>query len=177
MFRAVLIGLCLLMAAPAFAQTKAETGAETTNPDADWNIDEVTVVRSSTGPALWRVVKDDHVVWIIGFAEIKRGTKWNSARIDRIVSGAQRLYLPPAIVYASTPHALTALPEGQTLRDVVSPEDYARVEALIKTHHLNRSLILRSQPFWAGQTLNAELIGRTGLTDKGVIERLRVVAE
>ncbi|MFT3997531.1 MAG: TraB/GumN family protein, partial [Asticcacaulis sp.] len=172
MFKTILIGLCLLIVTPALAQTKAHSG----NSDPDWDIAEVTVAKTSAGPALWRVVKGDHVVWIIGYANIKRNTKWDSTRIDRIVAGAEKLYLPPTVVLSAYPRSLTALPEGQTLSDVLPSEDYERARGLIRTHGLDQSLILSQQPYWAANLLYDGVVSRAGLSTSVVINRLKAVA-
>ncbi|ESQ77515.1 TraB/GumN family protein [Asticcacaulis sp. YBE204] len=165
MLRAVIVSLSLLAAVPACAQT-----------DADWDLTEVSVAKQLPGPALWRVTKGDKIVWIIGTTTIQSKVAWDSARIDRILSDAETLYLPPAavggvsIIYRVMKDK--DLPGKTRLKDVVSEVEYARFRETAQKHGIKTSDMEKDKPLWAGMRLSMAVNNKYGYASSPIEKQL-----
>lgn len=174
MLKIILPSLLVLLVSPAFAQT--ETPADT-----DWGLTEVAVVKDLPVPALWKVVKDDKIVWIIGDIRLKKGVPWNHGRVERIVGGAETLYLPPRVtgglldVYKAAKGS--ELPGKQTLRDVLSAEEYQRFRAVADRYGVDTTKIERSKPMWAGWRLRQAVDARQGFVAGQTVRDLTAYAK
>lgn len=112
---------------------------------------EALVIGEQPGPALWQVRSGDHVLWILAETNlVPRKLKWRSKQVEEVLAGARELLVttgrePPARTaeekarekQRSENFKLWAtkrfLPAGQTLRDLLSPESYARYMAASAT--------------------------------------------
>jgi hypothetical protein len=94
----------------------------------------ITVTAVYSGPALWKVTANDNVMWILGeISPFPRKWKWKSKEFIRVLgrsqellidfSGYWRLEEPQSAALA----VAGKLPEGTTLKDVITPELHARV--------------------------------------------------
>lgn len=55
----------------------------------------VVVNGVTPGPALWKVSRGDHVLWILGVAApLPKKVKWNSAEVERIIARSQEVIGP-----------------------------------------------------------------------------------
>jgi len=133
------LGLALsLIATLAFAEEPA-TGTATA-PDGEPSRMEVIVVTGmQPGPGLWKVSKGNHVMWILGeISPYPRKTQWNSEKFDRLLRNSQELIIDFSGYWTLGPSDSAAyaraekLPEGSTLKDVITPELHARAEATAK---------------------------------------------
>ena len=118
-----------LLAAPAWAQTPAETPQE-----------QVLIVGQRPGPGLWKVSKDDHVLWIFGtYSPLPIKMAWRSQQVETVLAQSQELLGAPGasvgVGFSQAFNVITALPfaigakknpDGASLKDVVPPEVYAR---------------------------------------------------
>ncbi|HWU48950.1 MAG TPA: TraB/GumN family protein [Asticcacaulis sp.] len=115
---AVLIGAALLHR-PAAAEPQITT----------------VIVRSEPGPALWKATRDGATVWILAAPyETPEGLSWDQQRVRRILRTAKALILPVQAWSDSAGEKRwreQSLLKGQRLRDVVSPETYARFQAAV----------------------------------------------
>src|SRR6185436_17635530 len=97
---------------------------------------EVVIVRGpQPGPGLWKVTSGDHVLWILGeISPYPRKVKWKAEKFDKLLRHSQELLLDFSGYWRADKGDITAysraekLPEGVTLKDVVAPDLYARVE-------------------------------------------------
>ena len=97
---------------------------------------EVVIVRGpQPGPGLWKVTSGDHVMWILGeVSPYPRKVKWKSKKFDWLLRHSQELLLDYSGYWRADKADRAAysraetLPEGVTLKDVLSPELYVRVE-------------------------------------------------
>jgi hypothetical protein len=98
----------------------------------------VTVTGVYSGPALWkvRVNSSDHVMWILGeISPFPRKWKWKSKEFDQVLRNSQELLIDFSGYWhvegeqATTLETAGRLPDGTTLKDVISPKLHARVVA------------------------------------------------
>ena len=97
--------------------------------------DEIQVVGELPGPPLWRVTKDDHVLWILGTPElVPDGLVWQSDSIENALTRSSE-YLPSPSLRVSVINPVRArrliklirrIPDRGTLEDVL-PEDQYRL--------------------------------------------------
>jgi len=110
--------------------------AEGTAPE---ELETVVVTGEVPGPGLWKVSKDDHVMWVLAnHAPLPKGMTWRSAQIEeRIAESQEVLYAPyvnvkpdismmQGFTLRSALNKAAKLPDGQTLKDVLPPADYER---------------------------------------------------
>lgn len=138
--------LGFVLASPGMA---GEAGASPrhTNTAGVEILDEVLVTGEQPGPPLWQVKSGTHVLWVLASPSmVPEKLKWRSKQVEKVLAGADEVlvpfwgtHLPPRTAQeaAEENKARAAfreqryLPDGQTLRDVLSPEDYARYEAAV----------------------------------------------
>lgn len=174
--------LCLVLAAAASAQQVA-TGPSSTTA-AITTLAPVVVHGTLPGPALWKVSRGHHVMWVLGITQpLPREMQWDTTTIERVVAQAQevldaprmeigarvgfwgRLFLMPSMI------GLKKLPHGQTLKQVLTPALYARWTQE-KRQYLGRAQdVERLRPIFAGRNLYAAAIKQAGLTADGEVEK------
>ncbi|MFT3997050.1 MAG: TraB/GumN family protein [Asticcacaulis sp.] len=166
--------LVLMMATPVVAQAQEVA-------DADWSTTEVSVVKRIPGPALWRVVKDDKVVWIITSTQIETSASWDSRRIENILTGAETLYTPPVATGGITLIWRLMkdkdLPGKTTLKDVLPPDEYSRFQETARRHGVKTGDIEKDKPLWAGMRLSTKVNEARGYSTDGVVGRLSKAAK
>lgn len=87
---AVLI-LSAALAGPAFAQAPPVEESP-----GSVLVEELTVVGRPLGPPIWKVVKGDAELYVVGaVGPIHHQQAWHSRRLERILNGADRLLAPP----------------------------------------------------------------------------------
>ncbi|MEO7496373.1 MAG: TraB/GumN family protein [Massilia sp.] len=167
----------------ATAATPATVAAEEAVSPA---VDAVVVTGQRPGPGLWKVSKDDHVLWILGkYSPLPKQMSWRSAQAERILLESQELINPPEggfSISVSGPvsafKVLTMLPsligakknpDGATLAQVLPPELYARWLPLKKKYLGDDSDIERERPFFAAQHLFDTALDKTGLSKNDIV--------
>jgi uncharacterized protein YbaP (TraB family) len=153
MFRLCISGIAaLLFAGVAVAdQEVADTASE--------HLEVVLVTGEQPGPGLWKVSSGDHDLWILGEVAPQPGkVKWRSKRFEALLEKSQEVLLDfsgvmwPNKLQEDAETRIRKLPDGQTLKDVVSPELYARTEAARKLYGTAEQIeVLR--PFYAGRRI------------------------
>jgi uncharacterized protein YbaP (TraB family) len=167
--------LLSLLCAPTFAQTPNQA-----QPPADvaaTELDQVLVTGEQPGPGLWKVSKDDHVLWILGtLAPLPKKMSWRSKDTEAVIADSQEvigdssakinvgffrgLTLVPSLLRARKN------PDGAKLKDVLSAEQYARWSAL-KAKYIGRDNGIESRrPMLAAQELYEKAVDRSGLSSK-----------
>jgi hypothetical protein len=130
---------------------------DTTSPHADATALEVVLVTGEhPGPALWKVSSGDHVLWILGeVSPVPRKMKWRSKQFERRLAESQEVLLESEQVSQACREQRAAansrprdFPDARTLKDVLSRELYARVEAVSEIYG-EREKIEKLQPFAA----------------------------
>jgi hypothetical protein len=145
-------------------------------------VDLAPVMVSGTlpGPALWKVSKGGHVMWVLGTVGTLPGhMQWETAAVERAVAGSQAVLDEPgvrikahlgfwnAVLLLPSAPGFKKLPHGEKLRDVLSPGMYARWEAQRSTYLRHAWGVERLRPFFAGKKLYKAAIDKLGLTADG----------
>jgi uncharacterized protein YbaP (TraB family) len=133
----VLLGALALATAPSF-------GAEDAIPASAETLEEVKV-SDEPGPLMWRVSKDDHVVWIIGtMSPVPIGLAWNDRQVREVLAESDevlgQIFYKAKVdgggfaVIRSIPAMLKARknPDGAQLADLLPPDQYARWRRLME---------------------------------------------
>lgn len=101
----------------------------------------IVVTGEQPGPGLWRVSSGEHVMLILGdISPFPRRVKWKSRKFDVLLRNSQELIIDFSGYWRMDPGDSAAyaraekLPQGTTLKDVISPELLARVEATAKIY-------------------------------------------
>ena len=122
-------------------------------------MEEVLVTGEQPGPGLWKVSSGDHVLWILGEVAPQPGkVKWRSRKFEALLEDSQEVVLDfsgvmwPNMFQDAAEARVRKLPAGQTLRDVVSPELYARADAARKFYGTPEQ-IDELRPFYAGRRI------------------------
>lgn len=144
-------------------------------------LDEVLVSGEQPGPLLWQVRHQDHVLWILGeLAPLPAKVRWRSRQVESVISDAQEVLVvagigegltnkPPNPDKATKKEILAMmkgrrLPGRQTLKDVLSPETYARFKVAKRRFAKNDGEIERLIPSDANTRLLGSAIGTLGLS-------------
>jgi uncharacterized protein YbaP (TraB family) len=181
--RRVVLACLLCCALPAVANAQ-EAAAES---DAKRPIKDLAVIAVhgvQPGPGLWKVSKGDHVLWILGtLSPLPKGITWNSRHVEAVIATAQEVVVPPEAELKSNASFFANLavlpslvglrnnPDGKKLKDVVSPELYARWVPL-KAKYIGSSNKVESwRPIFAALELYSDAIDRAGLTQKLIAQK------
>ncbi|MBL8299464.1 MAG: TraB/GumN family protein [Rhodanobacteraceae bacterium] len=167
--RAALLG-CLL-----FASTLVHA-AELPPPAPAAVLETVVVSGEQPGPGLWRVTKDDHVLWVLGtLSPLPKRMEWVSREVERVVAGAQRVLLSPQASVDIEGGALAGVfllpsllkarnnPDKQRLSDVVPAELYARWLPLKRKYIGSSGAVEKRRPIFAALELYEQATESAGL--------------
>ena len=191
------IPLCSLAQTDPAAQADAIDAAEDApieivEPAMDGvELDTIVVAGRQPGPGLWKVSKGDHVLWILGTqTPLPKRMEWDSAYVERRIAASQQVLLTPTVELDVDVGFFTGLallptvfkarknPDGKTLQEVVTPEQYARWLPLKKRWIGNDRDIEERRPVFAALELYRKAIERSGMTlDPIVVDRVRKTAD
>lgn len=173
--------LWLVLLPPSYAAAPPGTGgAAGAAPIRD--LETLVVHGVQPGPGLWKVSKDDHVLWILGTASPLPGRiQWQSAEVEAIVARSQQVLLPPSLSFDAdvgffgmltlAPAAWKAMrnEDGAKLEDVLPPALHTRWQVQ-KRRYLGRDGgVERKRPMIAANELYAAAIKSAGLGQKPVV--------
>lgn len=112
-------------------------------------LETVVIVGGLATPRMWKVSKDDHVMWVLGQQAAPAGAQWRLDQVEARVAESQ-LVLYPGVskldvdvgffrIISLVPAAFKAAknPGNKTLKDLLAPEVYARWR-VIKTAYVGR---------------------------------------
>jgi uncharacterized protein YbaP (TraB family) len=160
------------------ANAQAPAAAQTTP-----TLDTVLVTGEQPGPGLWKVSKDDHVLWILGSqAPLPKKMSWRADQVEKTIAQSQEVLADAsAKVDIGFFRALTLLPslmsarkneDGARLHDILPAELYARWLAL-KAKYIGRDNgVERLRPMFAARELYEKAIDKSGLTGRNEIWRV-----
>ena len=143
-------------------------------------VQNILVVGQRPGPALWKVSKGDHVLWVFGtYSPLPKNMTWRSQQVETALAQSQELLTQPgsafSVGWANSFNMLTAAPfligikknaDGAHLQDVVPAHVYTRWSVLKTKYIGNDNGIEEERPMFAADTLFEKAIGASGM-DKG----------
>ncbi|MBB5368379.1 MULTISPECIES: TraB/GumN family protein [unclassified Janthinobacterium] len=174
MLQCLLPALCLSLAvSSAWAQT--DTAAVASEPEVVAAGEQILVVGQRPGPGLWKVSKDNHVLWIFGtYSPLPQKMEWRSQQVETILAQSQEyLTAPSAKASVGFFRGLTLLPsliglkknpDGATLHDVLPADVYARWQPLKEKYLGDDDSIERERPIFAADTLFEAGLKQAGLS-------------
>jgi hypothetical protein len=153
----------------------------------DGAVQNILVVGQRPGPALWKVSKGDHVLWVFGtYSPLPKNMTWRSQQVENALAQSQELLSPPgtafSVGWANSFNLLTAAPfligikknaDGAHLQDVVPADVYTRWSALKARYIGNDQGIEEERPIFAADTLFDKALGASGM-DKGYAIQRRI---
>ena len=129
------------------------------------------------GPGLWKVSKGDHVMWVLAtYGPLPKDMTWRTRQVEeRIAESQEVLYGGNVNVAANIgllrgltliPAALKAgkIPDGRTLKDVLSAETYAKWLALRLKYIGKDDDVERWRPSIALEQLRGAAVKKNGLS-------------
>jgi uncharacterized protein YbaP (TraB family) len=137
---------------------------------------EVVVTGEHEGPRLWKVRKGDHVLWILGtMTPLPKKMIWQSDAVEAVLQQSQEVVPSwPAFGIGANPftalrvwiewRSIQKIPDRMDLREVLSPELYARFSALKAGYAPKDSKLDELRPAFAAERLLDEALDATGLT-------------
>lgn len=142
----------------------------------------VVVTGVLPGPALWKVSKGDHVMWVLGLSSpVPQNMQWKSVEVENRIAGSQAVLTLPSMqvgvrtrFYRShmmpSMRQLAVNPGQQTLQDVLSPPLYQRWLSLKAQYLGDNRGVERMRPILAGRELYEAALKRYGLVDEYGLE-------
>ncbi|HMA12636.1 MAG TPA: TraB/GumN family protein [Steroidobacteraceae bacterium] len=146
-------------------------------------LDEVLVTGEQPGPAMWKVRRGDHTLWIIGtLTPLPAQMSWRSKQVEEVIARSGEIlgrYEGRAKIKGGNFAALRFLPaimrlrfnaDGRTLREVLPPDVYARWSAAHRRffgHDPDPKE--RARPFYAADLLFDQALEKSGLSEKEVV--------
>jgi uncharacterized protein YbaP (TraB family) len=156
-------------------------------PAAQPALEEILVVGEQPGPAMWRVAKGDHTLWILATLDpLPKNMVWHSKSVEARIGASQLVLSPPEL----SPHvgffrAVTLMPallrarhdpNGRTLEESLPHDLYMRWLAL-RVKYMGNTDDEKLRPMLAAADLYRRAIDQVGLThDTHVWQRVEATA-
>lgn len=140
-------------------------------------LEEVVVTGERTGPRLWKVSKDGHVLWLLGVpGALPKEVTWQSRDVEAVISESQlvlagmRVKATPGL-FSMVPlylqfRRMVRLPDKQTLQDWLAPESYQRFVALQARYVAKKDDLDTYRPTYVAQRLLREARNAAGLNER-----------
>lgn len=127
-------------------------------------------------PALWEVSDEDTTIYLFGTVHaLSKDTEWYSGPIERAYEGSDELVTEIAMNDgADNAQAILAraeLPEGQNLRDLMTPENRAQFEEAMVSFGLPMEAMDRYEPWYAAMTLTLLPVVKRGFETQSGAEQ------
>lgn len=128
----------------------------------------------ATGPAIWKVADEDTTIYLFGTIHaLPKDVAWFNPQIQQVLDSADELVtevdLREADDLPETVLSKAFLPEGQTLRGMLSDEDRKEFEHAMVTLGLPIETFDRYEPWYAAMTFSLIPLLNAGYdTDSGV---------
>ena len=165
----------IILSNAALAQEALDPAAEP--------VQNILVVGQRPGPALWKVSKDDHVLWIFGsYSPLPKQMEWRSQQVETVLANSQELLGTPGTVisvgWSNSLNMITALPflagvkknvDGGRLQDQVPADVYARWTVLKQKYLGADAQVEELRPMFAAQTLSQRALDVAGMDGGGAV--------
>lgn len=175
----LMMGWSLVVAVSA-ASAQESPAPENTVQDVAGQVVEgkVLVVGQRPGPGLWKVSKNDHVLWIFGtYGPLPEKMEWRSHEVEHAIATSQEYIKAPSggasvgVLKGLTllPHVfnLTKNPDGATLKELVPAPVYTRWLSLKARYIGADEGIERERPMFAANALYRAGLKHAGLARSG----------
>lgn len=109
-------------------------------------IDVVLVTGEQPGPALWKITSGHHSLWLLGeVAPLPRKVKWRSRQFESLLANSQEVILHDDShmfrgKQAAEVARARALPDDQSLSELLSPDLRSRVDTVAKIYGVSEPL-------------------------------------
>lgn len=130
-----------------------------------------------SGPALWKVADEDTTIYLFGTVHaLPKDVEWYNGPLAKALTASQSLVteIPPGILKdpATQQKFLAAgmLPEGKSLRDMLTPEQRTKFEAAMTKQGLPVGAFDRLEPWFAALTLSTIPLLKAGYTMEAGVE-------
>jgi uncharacterized protein YbaP (TraB family) len=173
----LLPALCLALYA-----SSVSAQADTPPAEPEMVTEQILLVGQRPGPGLWKVSKDDHVLWVFAtYSPLPEKMEWRSQQVEAILAQSQEYLAPPgAHAKVGFFRGLTMLPgligvkknpDGATLHDVLPADVYARWQPLKAKYLADNDDIERERPIFAAETLFRAGLQHAGLSNGYEVNR------
>ena len=127
------------------------------------------------GPALWQVADKDTTISLFGTVHaLPKDKPWFDGRIERAFNSSNELVteidVGSAAQSATALQAASLLPEGQSLRSMMTPENRQQYEAALVGLGLPVEALDRNEPWFAALTLSLLPVLRSGYDTQSGVE-------
>lgn len=152
-------------------------------------VDEILIIGEQPGPRLWKVYKDDHVLWILGtFSPLPKKLEWRSQEAEDAIANSQEVFLLP-IAHAEVGFftqlsllpsiiGIQKSPDGLSLQEKVPEHTYNRWLQLKEQYLGKNNSIEKYRPLFAGHELLEVAQKKSGFDNKDIIsERVNDLAK
>jgi uncharacterized protein YbaP (TraB family) len=177
------LALSACLAPTAGAQTTASPAAPPAITQPIDRLDEIDVVGERPGPRLWKVMRDGHVLWVLGtLNHVPRKMVWQPTEVESALNQSQQV-LPHGTSFSADigPFAEIRLyfqyrgaqknPGHTQLKDWLPAPLYARFEVLKQRFDPHDSGIEELRPSFAALRIYQKAIEAAGLTEHDEIEK------
>ena len=125
----------------------------------------------NANPAMWLAEDDDSKVYLFGSIHVlPEGVRWYTPAIASAFENAEELVIESMAADSMGDNGISdyidaraLLPEGQTLDELLSPADYARLRELVTVLGLDEYQVSRMQPWLLRIVLTSEIFERSGM--------------
>lgn len=142
----------------------------------------IVVTGALPGPGMWKVSRNGHVMHVLGtVSPLPKRMEWISRDVGKVLEQSGEVVFGPSYVvdtdlgFFGKLSLLPSLigvrrnPDGKLLRDVVSPESYARWLALKQRYIGRDGDVEKMRPIFAANELYEAAIEDGGLTGKRIV--------
>jgi hypothetical protein len=147
-------------------------------------LEMVIVTGEVPGPALWKVTRGSHTLWILPvFGPLPDRLQWKSREVEDVIRDSQAVYVAGRTVAGGSPRtaarALRALMngDGKVLREILPADLYQRFTELGRRYAGSTSRFELYRPYYATELLREAAMSRLGLASDGeVVARVTALA-
>jgi uncharacterized protein YbaP (TraB family) len=139
----------------------------------DDSIGAIVVSSERTGPGLWHIHGHEGEAWLLGtVSPLPRDITWRSTQVEQILGGANLVLVSKPLEIGIirelwlfiTQRDLLMVPGGRSLRDVLSPDLYARFARLRALYSSDPDKWSRYRPIIATAFLERAALHQVGLS-------------
>jgi hypothetical protein len=134
------------------------------------------VVVEKPGPPLWRVSRNNHVVWLLGVPEyVPEGARWRLREVEAVLANSREVVMRPSAALGAGPiTSFRALRlwtrKSNGLQNDFDAETYARFIELKSRYAPNDRRMEKLQPILAVSRLRDAAIAQSGLRSQHLID-------